>query len=85
MFDLAGHDRFLDAFIFEEANHFAELADANPRQTIGYAFNFRIGFFANSGDGDLRAGLTRAFQHQKRKPAVAGNQTDFHCFQRSGQ
>ena len=42
----------IDALVFKEAEHLAQLADANPGQSIGEAFDRRIGLFANGGHGD---------------------------------
>ncbi len=71
MFDLTGHDRFLDTFVFEETKHLAELTNAYPGHAVSDAFDLRIRFFADSRDCNLRPGFVRAFEHEKGKLAVA--------------
>src|SRR5204863_9724840 len=76
--DLASHNRLLDTFALKEPQHLAQLADTYPRHVVSDAFDFRIGFFTNRSDGDLRAGFACAFDDQKRELSVARDQTEFH-------
>src|SRR5207302_1037394 len=76
--DLSGHDCFFHALFFEEAQHLAELAHANPGDVFSELLDLRIGFFANRSDGNRYAGFARAFEHQKRKTSVTCDETKFH-------
>src|SRR5438105_14997669 len=78
MLDLTGHDCFFHAFLFEKAQHLAELAHANPRHVFSKFLDLRIGFFTNRGDSNRHAGFARAFEHQKRKTSVTCDETKFH-------
>ena len=78
MLDLAGHDRLLDTFAFKEPQHLAKLADAYPHHVVSDAFDFRVGFFTNRSDGDLRAGFACAFDDQERELSITCDQTEFH-------
>ncbi len=75
MLDLTGHDRFFHTLVFEEAQHLAELANADPGQIISQAFNLWIGLFTDGGHGDAGACFARTFQNKKRKSPVSGNET----------
>ena len=71
MLDLTGHDRFLDTFVFKEAQKLAELTNADPGHPIGQPLNLRVSLFANSGHGNGSARPARTFDHEKREFAVA--------------
>jgi len=54
-----------------KSEHLAELADAYPGKSFGHALDFRVSLFADSRDGDFRAGLARSLKHEKRELPVA--------------
>ncbi|MCV4771037.1 hypothetical protein OFC10_33900, partial [Escherichia coli] len=78
VFDLPGHNYLFYTQVFEETDHFSELADPDPADRVGHMFYCGIRFFADSNDGKVFALPFGAFDYKEWKFAVAGYQAIFH-------
>src|SRR5689334_8957839 len=78
MLHLPGHDGVGHGFIFEEANQFAKLADADPFDARRLLVDFRRSLFFDGSNDHLDAATPRAFEHEKRKPPIASYQSILH-------
>ena len=74
--NLAGHDGFAHAFVFEIGNHAAELADAHPLDVVHQGGKPRVGLGGEGGGDDLPdAGGPRLASEDERVGIVAGDET----------
>ena len=55
-------------------NRAAQFAEAHPVEPLGGALECRRSFFANGDHGHFDAAAARAFEHEKRKITVSGDQ-----------
>jgi hypothetical protein len=80
--DLPGHDRALYALAFEETDHPPQLSDADPLDATArlrrHALNCRIGLLADRRNRQRRPRPPRPFKHEKRKLAVACDESVTH-------
>ena len=75
--DLPHHDRLPDALLFQEGDHAAELADAEPVDGLDLRREFRLGLVEKGGgDQALHAGAPGGGHKGFRIDAVAGDQGD---------
>ena len=77
MLDLARHDGASDALGFKSVDEFRQLAQRKPVNGSG-AFRLDLGesLFLDGGDHDFISLRPRRVQHQKRKLAIAGDETE---------
>ena len=71
---LPGHHGVLHSFLMQQFDPAAELAQADPVETLGRALQRRRSLFTNGDHGHFDAPAARTFQDEKRKIAVAGDQ-----------
>src|ERR1700676_608872 len=73
MLHLAGHDHLRDAFLFQDFNQAAELAERDPVAARGKAFDFGRGLFLDPDGDNFVAELSRCFERQQRETPIAGD------------
>ena len=84
MLDLSRHDGTLHALALESVNQPGKFSQRKPMNGGSMVFDFGEGFFLDGRDDDFVAFSAGCVEHQKRKAAVAGNETELpftvrHC------
>ena len=75
--DLSGHDGAGDAFALESLDQLRQLAQRQPmHRSRAVLLDLGEGLFLDGRDHDLHALRARRVQHEERKLAVAGDETD---------
>ena len=78
MLHLPGHDGAGDAGALKSFDQPRQLAQRHPVNGGGaMALDLRRGFFLDGGDDDFVSLSARGIEHQQRKAAVTGNETEF--------
>ena len=73
MLDLAGHHDFGDAFILQNLDQLAELADVDPVQRSGQAGNLRRSLVLDRDDNHLVALALSRLEGKQWETAVSGD------------
>src|SRR5579864_4178101 len=77
MLHLASHNGSRDAFLMEQIQSAAQLAQAHPMEPLGDHFQLRGSLFAQRDHCHFNSLAAGRFENQEGKPAVSRNQTPF--------